>query len=68
MNYNLLINSFILLNIHKFFYSFFIYTLRSSLLFILILRLFLLSLRILLFNNFKVYNLSLSHILLKEKY
>jgi len=67
MNYNLLINSFILLSIHGFSYSLFIYTLRFSLLFILILRLFLLSLRILLFNSFKVYNLFLSNILLKEK-
>ena len=67
MNYNLLINSFILLSIHGFSYSLFIYIPRSSLLLILILRLLLLSLRILLFNNSKVYNPSLSNILLKEK-
>ena len=67
MNYNPLANSFISLSIHGFSYSFSVYTLRSSLLFILILRLLLLSLRILLFNNFKVYNSFLSDILLKEK-
>ena len=67
MNYNPLNSLFILLSIYGFSYSLFIYTLRFSLLFILILRLFLLSLRILLFNSFKVYNLFLSNILLKEK-
>ena len=68
MNYNPLASSFILLSIHGFSYSLSVYTPRSSLLSILILRLFLLSLRILLFNNFKVYNFSLSDIFLKEKY
>ena len=67
MNYNLLASLFILLNIYGFFYSLFIYILRSFLLFIFILRLLLLSLRILLFNNFKVYNPFLSDILLKKK-
>ena len=68
MNYNPLTSPFISLNIHGFSYSLSIYTLRSSLLLILILRLLLLSLRILLFNNSKVYNPSLSNILLREKY
>jgi len=68
MNYNPLTSPFISLNIHGFSYSLSVYTLRSSLLLILILRLLLLSLRILLFNNSKVYNPSLSNILLREKY
>jgi len=67
MNYNPLANSFISLSIYKSSYSFSIYTPRSSLLLILILRLLLLSLRILLFNNFKVYNPSLNNILLRVK-
>ena len=68
MNYNPLASPFILLSIHGFSYSLFIYILQSSLLFILILCLFLLSLRILLFNSFKVYNPFLSDILLRKKY
>ena len=67
MNYDPLASPFILLSIHGFSYSLSVYTLRSSLLFILILRLLLLSLRILLFNSFKVYDPSLSDILLEEK-
>ena len=67
MNYNPLANSFISLSIYKSSYSFSIYTPRSSLLLILILRLLLLSLRILLFNSFKVYDPSLSDILLRVK-
>ena len=68
MNYNPLASPFISLSIHGFSYSLSVYTLRSSLLLILILRLLLLSLRILLSNNFKVYNPFLSDILLREKY
>ena len=67
MNYNPLTSSFILLSIHGFSYSFSIYTPRSFLLSIFILRLLLLSLGILLFNSFKVYDSFLSDILLKEK-
>ena len=67
MNYDLLASLFISLSIHESSYSFSIYTPRSSLLFILILRLLLLSLRILLFNSFKVYNPFLSDIPLREK-
>ena len=67
MNYDLLASPFISLSIHGFSYSLSVYTLQSSLLFILILRLLLLSLRILLFNSFKVYNPSLSDILLRKK-
>ena len=67
MNYNPLASPFISLSIHGFSYSLSIYTLRSSLLLILILRLLLLSLRILLFNSFRVYNPSLSDIPLREK-
>ena len=67
MNYNPLTSSFISLSIHGFSYSLSIYTLRSSLLLILILRLLLLSLGILLFNSFKVYNPFLSDIPLREK-
>ena len=67
MNYNPLISPFISLNIHGFSYSLSVYTLRSSLLLILILRLLLSSLRILLFNSFKVHDPSLSDILLREK-
>ena len=67
MNYNPLASPFISLNIHGFSYSLSVYTLRSSLLLILILRLLLLSLRILLFNNSRIYNSFLSDILLKEK-
>ena len=67
MNYNPLASPFISLSIHGFSYSLSIYTPRSSLLLILILRLLLLSLRILLFNSFKVYDPSLSDILLEEK-
>ena len=67
MNYNPLASPFISLSIYGFSYSLSIYTPRSSLLLILILRLLLLSLRILLFNSFKVYNSSLSDISLREK-
>ena len=67
MNYNLLASPFISLSIHGFSYSFSIYTLRSSLLLILILRLLLLSLRILLFNNSKVYDPFLNNTLLRVK-
>jgi hypothetical protein len=68
MNYNPLTNSFTLLSIYKSFYSLSIYTSRSFLLLILILRLLLLSLRILLFNSSKVYNSFLSDILLRVKH
>ena len=67
MNCDLLTSPFISLSIYGFSYSLFIYILRSSLRLILILRLLLLSLRILLFNNSKVYNPSLSNIPLREK-
>ena len=67
MNYDLLASSFISLSIHGFSYSLSVYIPRSSLLLILILRLLLLSLRILLFNSSKVYNPSLSNIPLREK-
>ena len=67
MNYNPLTSPFILLSIHGSFYSLSVYTPRSSLLLILILRLLLLSLRILLFNSFKGYNPSLSNIPLRVK-
>ena len=68
MNYNLLPSPFTSLSIHGSSHSFSVYTLQSFLLFIFILRLFLLSLRILLFNNFKVYNPFLNNTLLKKKY
>ena len=68
MNYNPLTSPFISLNIHGFSYSLSVYTLRSSLLLILILRLLLSSLRILLFNNSRVHNPSLSNIPLREKH
>jgi len=68
MNCDLLASPFISLSIYGFSYSFFIYTLRSSLLLIFILRLLLLSLGILLFNNSRVYDPSLNNILLKEKH
>ena len=67
MNYNSLISLFTSLSIYESFYSLSIYTPRSFLFLILILRLLLLSLRILLFNSFKVYDPFLSDILLKEK-
>jgi len=67
MNYNPLASPFISLSIHGFSYSLSIYIPRSSLLLIPILRLLLLSLRILLFNSSKVYNPSLSNIPLREK-
>ena len=67
MNYNPLASLFISLNIYGFSYSLFIYTLQSSLLLILILYLLLLSLKILLFNSFKVYDFSLNNILLRVK-
>ena len=67
MNYNPLASPFISLSIHGFSYSLSVYTPRSSLLLILILRLLLLSLGILLFNSSKVYNPSLSNIPLREK-
>ena len=68
MNYNPLASPFTSLNIHGFSYSLSVYTPRSSLLSILILRLLLLSLEILLSNSFKVYNPSLSNIPLREKH
>jgi len=68
MNYNPLASPFTSLNIHGFSYSLSIYIPRSSLLLILILRLLLLSLRILLFNNSKVYSPSLNNISLREKH
>jgi hypothetical protein len=67
MNCDPLTSPFISLSIHGFSYSFSVYTPRSFLLLILILRLLLLSLRILLFNSSRVYNPSLSDILLREK-
>ena len=67
MNYNPLASPFISLSIHGSFYSLSVYTPRSSLLSILILRLLLLSLGILLFNSSRVYDPSLSNTLLKEK-
>jgi len=67
MNYDPLASSFISLDIHGFSYSLSVYTPRSSLLSILILRLLLLSLRILLFSSSRVYNPSLSDIPLEEK-
>ena len=67
MNCNLLTSLFISLSIHGFSYSFSVYTLRSFLLLILILRLLLLSLGILLSNSSKVYDSSLSDTLLREK-
>ena len=67
MNYNPLASPFISLNIHGFSYSLSVYTPRSSLLLILILRLLLLSLGILLFNSSRVYDPSLSDIPLREK-
>ena len=67
MNYDPLASPFISLSIHGSSYSFSVYTPRSSLLSILILRLLLLSLGILLFNSSKVYDPSLSDILLREK-
>ena len=68
MNYNPLASPFISLSIHGSSYSLSVYTLRSSLLLILILRLLLLSLRILLFNNSRVYDSSLSDIPLEVKH
>ena len=67
MNCDLLASPFISLSIYGFSYSLSVYTLRSSLLLILILRLLLLSLGILLFNSSRVYNPSLSDIPLREK-
>ena len=67
MNYDPLASPSISLDIHGFFYSLSVYTLRSSLLLILILRLLLSSLGILLSNNSKVYDPSLSDIPLREK-
>ena len=68
MNCDLLASSFISLSIYESSYSLFIYTPRSSLLLILILRLLLLSLGILLSNSSKVYDSSLSDISLREKH
>ena len=67
MNYNPLASPFISLSIHGFSYSLSVYIPRSSLLFILILRLLLLSLGILLFSSSRVYNPFLSDIPLREK-
>ena len=67
MNCDPLASLFISLNIYGFSYSFSIYTPRSSLLLIFILRLLLLSLGILLFNSFRVYDFSLNDILLRKK-
>ena len=67
MNCNLLSSPFISPDIHGFSYSLSVYTLRSSLLPIPILRLLLPSLRILLFNSSKVHDPSLSDIPLREK-
>ena len=67
MNYDPLISPFILLSIHGFSYSLSVYTPRSSLLLIPILRLLLLSLGILLSNSSRVYDPSLSDILLRVK-
>ena len=67
MNCDLLTSLFISLSIHRFSYSLSVYILRSSLFLILILRLLLLNLGILLFNNSKVYDLFLSDILLRVK-
>ena len=67
MNCNLLTSLFISLSIHGFSYSFSVYTLRSFLLLILILRLLLLSLGILLSNSSKVHDPSLNDIPLREK-
>ena len=68
MNYDPLASPSISLDIHGFSYSLSVYTLRSSLLLILILRLLLLSLGILLFNNSKVHNPSLNNTPLREKH
>ena len=67
MNCDPLASLFISLSIYGFSYSFSIYTPRSSLLLIFILRLLLLSLGILLFNSFRVYDFSLNDILLRKK-
>ena len=67
MNYDPLASPFISLSIHGFSCSLSVYTPRSSLLLILILRLLLLSLRILLSSNSRVYNPSLGDIPLREK-
>ena len=67
MNCDLLASPFISLSIYGFSYSLSVYTLRSSLLLILILRLLLSSLRILLSNSSKVYDSFLSDIPLREK-
>ena len=67
MNCDPLASSFISLSIHGFSYSLSVYTPRSSLLLIPVLRLLLLSLGILLSNSSKVHDPSLSNILLREK-
>jgi len=67
MNYDPLASPSISLGIHGFSYSLSVYTPRSSLLLILILRLLLLSLGILLSNSSRVHDPSLSDILLREK-
>jgi len=67
MNYDPLASPSISLSIHGFSYSLSVYTPRSSLLLILILRLLLLSLGILLFNSSRIHNPSLSDIPLREK-
>ena len=67
MNYDPLASPFISLGIYGFSYSLSVYTPRSSLLLILILRLLLLSLGILLSNSSRVYDSSLSDTLLREK-
>jgi len=68
MNYDPLASPSISLGIHGFSYSLSVYTPRSSLLLILILRLLLLSLGILLSNSSRVYDPSLSDIPLREKH
>ena len=67
MNCNPLASPFISLSIYGFSYSLSVYTLRSSLLLILILRLLLLSLGILLSSNSRVYDPFLSDIPLRKK-
>ena len=67
MNYDPLASPSISLGIHGFSYSLSVYTPRSFLLLILILRLLLLSLGILLSNSSRVYDPFLSDIPLREK-
>ena len=67
MNYDPLASPFISLGIYGFSYSLSVYTPRSSLLLILILRLLLSSLGILLSSSSRVHDPSLSNIPLREK-